>query len=140
MPYTVQALPSAKAERAWLCETYGIAFSEKLAKWLRWLVDAVENDPHNATIVPLQWVIENSPSPYEFAMEKFRSASLGEQAQAILTFLSKRRPMWESLVARVRVQNDRYWITLDAFFEVNHGSRKVVFTKLEFYGDGIPTI
>lgn len=135
MPYRNQALPSAKEEKRWLCDTYGVGFGDSLESWIDSLVRCGAAVSDEITVCPLQDVIRNAQSPAQFVRRRLGRSSSREILKAFLTFIRNRRPPWESLVARKRIFNDGYYVCIDAYFEVDHSNKRMVFTKLDHYGD-----
>jgi hypothetical protein len=136
MSYRSRALPSAKKERQWLCETYGTKFGQQLDAWMTWIVGEATTTPSHPTFLLLEKILTDGPSPIEKTWVRFWSCDFKDQLSATLAFIRTRRPPWEFFVVTKRFFNDRYWITIDAYIEVNHPKREVVFAKLENYGDG----
>lgn len=130
MRYSYQFRASAAEEFDLCCRTYGC--HKMLQEWLREIAEAASQHDESQSIDALEVLeqLENS-GQWRHAWRKFASASIKQQLAAILHVLRSRRPPWEFRMSLVSLAflDGLFRREVQAYYEVEHPARRVVFTK-----------
>lgn len=137
MPYEKRALPSAKGEAKWLCETYGVEFCQTLDAWCNKIVEHAPSRPELLMMVPIDDILDVGHKPWSYVWNELRDRTITDRLRSLLTFLKTRKPPFELMAVHVRIlTQNTYWVNVIAVVRIDRVEEHVEFTLFTWYGDG----
>jgi hypothetical protein len=149
MTYQRKVLPSARVEFTESCRTYGEEFTAAASKWRDDIVMAASTHGKEPLMeVSVEDLLDrllddDSQDPFallnqpfwRYSRQRFVDASWRERARAALAFFRSLSPPWEQRVSQRNFSalGIPDMVAMFAYYEVNHASKCVVFTKFEVW-------
>lgn len=136
MDYRILTYPSAKSEKQWLCETYGMVFCEEFDAWCRHIVRLAPHNPKALNQVSLDDLLDEKHKPWSYVWREVKDKTAIDRLKSLKAFLGSGRPPIELIAvhARFLVQN-RFHINIDAIARIDRGDKSVSFVNYTWFGD-----
>ena len=139
MAYKLKYHTRAKAEKEYLCSTYGQNFAKDFENWLTLHVSEAEKKAFNASMDALDvlnQIDRLAETKWCSQVKRFQDATVLEKMKAIAVVLTKWCPPWELRYAHSYFKLlDRIDAEIEVFFFVDHVKQRVIFTKIDFAQD-----
>ena len=136
MPYSKKARPSAKREKAWLCETYGSEFCQTFNEWCEKIVEHAPENPGALLLIPLEEILEEKTNPWSYVWRQLKDRTALDRLRSLISFIKNRKPPFQLFAVQARfLTQGMYWINVIAIVELDHVDKEVIFSYFHWYGD-----